>query len=228
MVPVAIISAVAWLLLLTNAVSGSLHAHHMHHGSLRMVVEHNLSADIAAGWFLMVLAMMLPTLSAAIHHVRSRSFARRRLRAALLMLIGYFSVWMLASVPLMFAAMLWRSQIHNEWLPPLAGVVLLLIWQSSPLKAYCRNRMHSHGEIPAFGLGAELGAVRLGLTHGGWCVGSCWTLMLLPMQFAQGHILVMGVTTLWMWAEQLERPERPVWRLRIPSRAMRATLRLAH
>jgi predicted metal-binding membrane protein len=220
--PIWVASGLAWLAIVLDPGGATLHDHHMHHGSLRMVVDHNASAGVAIGWLLMLVAMMLPLVTPAIRHVRDRSFARRRHRATAQFLAGYLLVWMLAGAVLMFAALVVRSSVRSEWAPVVVGVAAVLMWQLCPLKQICVNRMHAQPPLAAFGIAADLDAVRFGVVHGAWCVGSCWLLMLLPMLFASGHLAVMVLVTLWMWAEQLEPPIAPRWRLRVPARAMRA------
>ena len=51
----------------------------------------------------------------------------------------------------------------------------------SPIKQRCLNRCHADPEISAFGVAADIDALRFGTMHGIWCAGSCWALMLCPM-----------------------------------------------
>ena len=62
-------------------------------------------ARLASGWALMLAAMMLPVVAAPLRHVRDRSFARRRSRATLLFILGYFAVWMAAGLVLQLVAL---------------------------------------------------------------------------------------------------------------------------
>ena len=105
---------------------------------------------------------------------------------------------------------------------PVGGVVLIAsVWQVSPIKQRCLNRCHAHTELAAFGAAADLDALRFGLAHGVWCVGSCWALMLLPLVVSGGHIAVMAGVSLWLAAERLERPMPPRWEWRGPNKAAR-------
>ena len=108
---------------------------------------------------------------------------------------------------------------------PLVLLVLsLFLYEVSPFKQRCLNRGHAHPELAAFGRAADVDALRFGWSHGAWCVGSCWALMLLPLLFARGHLPAMAMVTLWIVAERLERPQPPRWRLRGPSKAIRIIL----
>jgi predicted metal-binding membrane protein len=169
----------------------------------------------------MLAAMMLPLLNAPVRHVRARSFAQRRARAITLFVIGYAMIWMAAGVVLLTVSVV----IH---LIPLESPLLMasialvaLVWQCSPVKQRCLNYGHTHPALAAFGAAADIDALRFGLTHGVWCVGSCWALMLLPLLVSHGHLAVMAAVALWLAAERLNKPLTPRWHLRAPSKAAR-------
>jgi predicted metal-binding membrane protein len=138
----------------------------------------------------------------------------------LLFSAGYAALWMAAGVPLVAA-----SQAVHASASPLAAAGLaalgVLLWQVSPLKQVCLNRLHGHPALAAFGFRADVDALRYGLVHGFWCVGSCSGSMLLPMLFPGAHLPLMLLVSLWMWGEPLERPAPPSWRWRAPLKALR-------
>lgn len=219
-VPVLCGSAVAWILLLAAPGGAGLHAH-CSPASLDLLLAHNPPAALALGWVLMLVAMMGPSLIAPVRHVRDRSFARRRARAVALFVAGYVSIWLAAGAVLLALALAGRL-VAPESLVPVALVALVaLVWQASPAKQICLNRCHAHAELPAFAPAADVAALRFGLTHGIWCAGSCWALMLLPLLVSRGHLAVMAAVTLWLLAERLERPAPPGWRWRGPGKAVR-------
>ena len=162
------------------------------------------------GWALMLAAMMLPVLIAPVRHIHDRSFTHRRARAISLFLAAYGAVWMACGIVLIGI---------RELIPPAAlamAILPIVVWECSPAKQRCLNRGHAHPELPAFGHAADLGALRFGWTHALWCVGSCWALMFLPMLVSRGHFAVMAAVSVWLFAERLERPMPPRWRVRIP------------
>jgi predicted metal-binding membrane protein len=57
-----------------------------------------------------------------------------------------------------------------------------------------------------------------------WCVGCCWTLMLLPLLAGRWQPAVMLLVALWIWAESIDTPAGPAWRVRLPARAARLVL----
>jgi len=222
--PILLASAISWSVIVMNPAGATTHDHHLHHGSSAMVLEHGSLCDLASGWLLMLVAMMLPLLASPIGHVRDRSFARRRVRATALFVASYLAVWAAAGVALSLAALAISRSVHGEWIPPCLGIAAALAWQLSPSKQVSANHLHAHPQLPAFGVAADLGVIRFGVTHGWWCLGSCWSLMLLPMLCGSGHLVVMAVVSLWVWGEQLDLPRAPSWCLRTPARAARLVL----
>ena len=222
--PVLFVSAAAWTLLVVEPGALGIHAHHaaaMTDASLGMLLEHNPPASLAFGWALMLAAMMAPLLIAPVRHVRDRSFSRRRARSIGLFVAGYGAIWMAAGIVLMSLALAARLAAPASPVPLALAVLVATIWQFSPLKQRCLNRGHAHTELAAFGRAADIGALRFGLTHGVWCAGSCWALMLLPLLVTQWHIAAMAAVTLWLSAERMDRPAIPRWGLRVPLKAAR-------
>jgi predicted metal-binding membrane protein len=186
-----------------------------------MLLAMNPPSSLAAGWAVMLLAMMSPTLIAPISHVVERSFKSRRARSVILFVIGYAAIWMTAGIVIL-AVQLGLSLIAPQSYLPAAVVGLIaFVWQCSPIKQRCLNRGHNHRELAAFGMAADRDAFSFGITHGLWCVGSCWALMLFPMLLAQGHLAAMAAVTFLMISERLEQPEPLGWRLRLRGKLMR-------
>ncbi len=165
----------------------------------------------ALSWAIMLVAMMAPTLIPVIYKIRQASFVSRRSRSTAFFLFGYISVWMLVGgILATLASALIRWASYDWTLVFMASIV----WQASPIKQKCLNRCHSHRSLPAFGFAADYGAVGLGLEHGAWCVGSCWSTMLLPMLLPDFHVLAMAAVSMLMFCERLDPPQAPSWRLR--------------
>jgi len=186
-----------------------------------MLLEMNPISSLMAGWAMMLVAMMSPTLIAPLRHILDRSFKRRRPRSITLFMAGYGAIWMAAGAGLIAVMLIVNMLAPQSYLAAVVVGIIALVWQCSPLKQRCLNRCHNHGELAAFGMSADLGALGFGITHGVWCAGSCWLLMLLPMLLAQGHSAAMAVVTFVITSERLDRPRPLNWRLRVPSRLMR-------
>lgn len=224
---ILLVSAITWMMLLGNPGSIMSLAHcpvtdsGASMGSFRMLLAMNPISSLTAGWALMLVAMMSPTLMAPIHHIRERSFKRRRARSVTLFLIGYAVIWMAAGGVLLVAMLMLSLLAPQLYLPAVIVGSIAFVWQCSPIKQRCLNRGHNHSELAAFGRAADLDALRFGITHGVWCVGSCWALMLFPLLLQQGHFAAMAVVTFVMTSERLEPPRPLSWRLRFPGKLMR-------
>jgi predicted metal-binding membrane protein len=197
--------------------------------SFDLALVFNAPARLAWGWTLMLAAMMLPLVVAPLRHVRDRSFARRRARAMLLFVLGYFAVWMVAGVVLQVAALvaLWTVPLALMWLAPALAVAML--WQVSPAKQWCLNRCHRRPQLAAFAPAADRDALHFGLTNGASCLGSCWALMSVMLLAGDGQFPAMIAITLLLFSERLESPAPLAWQWRGGAKAMRivaARLRL--
>ncbi|WP_321916930.1 DUF2182 domain-containing protein [Burkholderia cepacia] len=153
----------------------------------------------AAGWTLMILAMMLPT-TLSLFDAFARVVASRPDQTRLLALvgIGYVATWSgfgliahglhglvlagVARVP----ALAWRG-----WLIGAAVFALAGAFQFSGLKTHCLDRCRTpfsfvisrwRGRTPM------RHAFALGVSHGLFCVGCCWALMLLMFVVGAGSL----------------------------------------
>ncbi len=158
-------------------------------------------------WWVMMVAMMIPSAAPTIllylrvhrHHQRDAASAP----PTLLFLCGYLLAWLLFSIAAtLLHWLLERSGLLHSMLMwsssrALTGALLLLagVWQLTPLKHTCLIQCRS----PAAWLahrwrpGAS-GALRMGFHHGLFCVGCCWSLMLLL--FAGGVMNLMWIAGL--------------------------------
>ena len=154
-------------------------------------------------WVAMMAAMMLP--SAAPMVVAHSAVERRRRElgrdsrrgGASAFVGGYLLVWTAFGVVAYVIFELLRSLdvealAWNRDGPYVAAAVIAVaaIYQLSPLKDACLAKCRSP---LAFVVGSwragRLGAIRMGIEHGAWCVGCCWGLM--ATLFAVG---VMSIT----------------------------------
>src|ERR1700693_86133 len=224
---VLLISAFAWMLLVVEPGSVRMFAHcpatssgMSSPASFQMLLAMNPPAYLAAGWMLMLVAMMSPTLIQPVCHIRLRSFAGRRTRSIALFAVGYAAIWIVLGG--MLQVMVLAVKLLQQSYLATAGVVLVAsVWQCSPIKQRCLNRCHAHTELAAFGAAADFAALRFGMTHGVWCTGTCWALMLFPMLTPGGHVVAMVIMAVLIFSERLEQPGRPSWRWRGLGKAAR-------
>jgi predicted metal-binding membrane protein len=180
-----------------------------------------LPAKLAMGWTLMIAATMPPLVLQPLRHVRDRSFARRRAYAMVSFGVGYATVWLAAGAVLQLLALACRLAMPGAAAIPAGGILIVGLWQISPLKQRCLNGCHRRPSLAAFGVRAECDVFAFGVTHGMWCVAACWALMLLPLLSVHGHLPVMIAVGLFLLGERFERPAPPAWRLRGPRKAVR-------
>ena len=168
----------------------SIWGHHLLHGAIPPSGSRlAFAAAFVAGWTIMTIAMMLPTTSPLIllFHGMTRSRQNSGWLATLLV-IGYLLVW------LVFGALIYvlNRTVHSiasdlAWFashPAVfpAGILLAAgLYQFSSLKYACLDECRSplafilsrwHGKRQS------LDAFRIGAEHGIYCVGCCWSLML--------------------------------------------------
>ncbi|MEY9699477.1 putative metal-binding membrane protein [Bradyrhizobium diazoefficiens] len=180
----------------------------------------NSPSQLAAGWALMITAMMSPLLIEPLRHVRKSSFAKRRGQAMLLFAAGYMAVWMAAGLALQPAALAARWAEPSPLACFICAAAIALLWQASPAKRWCLSRCHRQPHLAAFGAAAYRDVFGYGLVNGAACVGACWALMVLPLLLVQAHLVAMVAVTLFILAERLESPAALAWCWRGLSRAL--------
>jgi predicted metal-binding membrane protein len=152
-----------------------------------------------AGWMLMTVAMMLPTslpLVALFSSFVRKSAHRGRLVA--LLVVGYLSVWTVFGLAVHLGDRLVHESVDrsawleaNAWGIGAATVLFAGLYQFAPLKYRCLERCRSP---LSFIMGhwqggrGERQAFRLGVHHGLFCLGCCWSLMLLMFAVGVGNL----------------------------------------
>ena len=142
-------------------------------------------------WVVMMAAMMFPSIvPMVLMFARIQEGKRERgtavpASATGLFVAGYLVVWAAAGVAAYALFRIGRATVGDVFAwdsagPYLAGAVIVAaaVYQLTPLKdvclRYCRSPFtffmsHSHP--------GRAGALRMGIEHGGFCVGCCWMLM---------------------------------------------------
>ncbi len=146
-------------------------------------------ALLFAMWWTMMMAMMLPSATPAIFIFTSlnRKLGSGGVLPLLAFIGGYLTIWSLfcvAVVALQATLGGWiqldmMMALESAWL---GGALLVAagVYQLSPLKGACLSKCQS----PLFFFARRwrkgaLGAWRMGLSHGLYCLGCCWVLMAL-------------------------------------------------
>ncbi len=149
-------------------------------------------------WIVMMAAMMLPSIAPTVA-LYSRMTRNRSAILPLTFVGGYLVTWAVAGMAAVAvgSAAFAVAGTSLEWDHAgrvLAGLTLLVAagYQLSPLKDVCLGKCRSPlGVLLGSWRDGGLGALRMGMKNGAWCVGCCWALM--ASLFALG---VMSV--LWM------------------------------
>jgi predicted metal-binding membrane protein len=142
-------------------------------------------------WILMMVAMMLPSAAATVVaystvQMRKRDLGRAAQRGATAAFVGgYLVAWTAFGIvayalfeflrSLDVDALAWR---RNGPYAAAAVIAIAAVYQLTRLKDVCLAKCRSP---LAFVVGSwgdgQLGALRMGIEHGAWCVGCCWALM---------------------------------------------------
>jgi predicted metal-binding membrane protein len=142
-------------------------------------------------WVVMMAAMMFPSIAPmVVMYARMQEGKRERGDAAQagatsVFVAGYLVSWTLAGLAGYGLFELGRTAFGDTFSwdgagPYLAGgvIVAAAIYQLTPLKDAClRKCRHPLMFILQSWRPGRLGALRMGIEHGGWCVGCCWALM---------------------------------------------------
>jgi predicted metal-binding membrane protein len=168
-----------------------------------------------AMWAAMMAGMMLPTITPLLllyaRAMRTRTDVANASARIYAMAAGYVVVWAAFSVG---ATILQRVLGEASWLTVMMepassriAAVLLFIagaYQLTPLKAACLRGCRS----PITALTTRwregaIGAFRMGVSHGMYCLGCCWALMLLLFAGGVMNLAVILVLTAWVVIEKL-------------------------
>ncbi|MFJ4347546.1 DUF2182 domain-containing protein [Pseudomonas sp. NPDC089401] len=182
-------------------------------GSWPAVLQAELAVNplqrILAAWFLMLLAMMPPLLAMPLMHVWRSSLPARQVRAAAAFVLGYTAAWMLAGPVLWAISVLLQVTVGDAALP--LTLLFALLWSASPWHRAALNRSHRARRIGLFGWAADRDCLGFGLSHGGWCIASCWAWMSVPLVSGAWHLPMMLMAGLIMLVERLAPMAPPRW-----------------
>lgn len=183
-----------------------------------------LLSFFVAGWTLMLVAMMLPTsmpLVMMFHRLTLRRSDSSRLMV--LLVSGYLGVWILFGGLAHLGDLLIHTAVKqstwleaNEWIIGAGTIMLAGIYQFTPLKYECLDKCRSPlSFITGHWTGSHerSQAFRLGVHHGIFCVGCCWSLMLLMFVVGVGNLgwmlalgTVMAVEKNMPWGKKISAP----------------------
>jgi predicted metal-binding membrane protein len=166
-------------------------------------------------WVTMMAAMMLPSALPMVllfdHMSHERTTRWNRLGSTWLFVGSYLTIWTLYGLAA-FGVYRAIAGLHLRFLawdhsgPYVAGAVIALagVYELTPLKSVCLRHCRSplHFVLGGWKNG-RLSAVRMGATHGSYCLGCCWGLMLLLFALGVMSLFWMAVVAALIFAQKL-------------------------
>ena len=177
-----------------------------------------------AGWTLMIFAMMLPTTLPLMGLFRTITSDRSNHLALIgLLVAGYLGIWMAFGALVHVADLVVHEAAEqtwwlgsNDWVIGAGTLMLAGAYQFTPLKYHCLEKCRTPFSFIAgrWSGGNELvQSFRIGLDHGIFCLGCCWSLMLLMFGVGAGSVgwmlvlgSVMAVEKNMPWGRTLSAP----------------------
>jgi predicted metal-binding membrane protein len=165
-------------------------------------------------WVTMMVAMMFPTAAPMIltfHKVQAGKRERGDAFVSTWMFVAaYILVWALAGVAayagaLAAEAVAVRAALSSTTAARIGGAVIILagIYQITPLKDLCLSKCRTPITfIMTSWRDGAVGALRMGLLHGTYCLGCCWLLFVILFPLGIMNIAAMAVITLIVFAEK--------------------------
>lgn len=165
-------------------------------------------------WVVMMIAMMIPAVIPMTAVFRRLERSGNPDLDAFIFAWGYLAGWSAYAA----VAALFQWWLHaNGWLHGMmlnagatltAGILIAAgVYQLTPLKEACLARCRSPmGFFLAHFRPGRLGAFRMGLHHGLFCIGCCWVLMLLMFVGGAMSVVTMALLCMFILAERLLPP----------------------
>jgi predicted metal-binding membrane protein len=174
-------------------------------------------AAFVVSWAVMMAAMMLPAVAPLLllyRTVAGKSMPGNRAFISTWMLVGgYLLVWTAVGVGVYVLSRLsgevagqFGMTEQQRWGPVVLGAILVAagVYQFTPLKYACLRQCQSpFGFLMGHWRGGKLGALRMGLVHGLYCLGCCWALFAVLVAAGIMSLAWMLLLTLVVFAEKV-------------------------
>ena len=188
---VAALAAGGWWYVVTRAAVN---------GSATMTMAAPPVGALVLMWSLMMVAMMLPSaVPAVLLYARIRQHNEgSAISATWIFLTGYLAIWFLFSVvaAVVQSLLIGPSMALDSQAAQGAVLIAAGLYQLSPVKSACVSQCRSPAQfLSRYWRTGWVGALRLGLMHGAYCLGCCWVLMTLLFVGGVMNLLwVIGLT----------------------------------
>jgi predicted metal-binding membrane protein len=214
-----VLSALAWALVAwralsmsapssTNAMDGAMPAP----AGLTMGMSATLFLAI---WIAMMVAMMFPSAAPMVLMFNAIAVGKRQRGQAYtptwIFVAGYLLVWTLAGVAAYLAALgldalAAQSMFLMDNASRIGGALLVLagIYQLTPLKNVCLSACRTPTQfLMTSWRDGPGGAVRMGFSHGAYCLGCCWLLFAILFPLGMMNIAALALLTALIFAEKV-------------------------
>ena len=165
-------------------------------------------------WGVMMIAMMLPALAPMVEIFQT--MAQRRQEQSLpftpvwVFVAGYFVLWTLTggvgyAADIAIQSLPAQFPLLGEYGLVIGGVTLIGagIYQLTPLKYLCLSQCRSPmGFLLSSWRDGHWGAFRMGVDHGLYCLGCCWSLMAVLFVVGSMNLVWMGILSLVIFVEK--------------------------
>lgn len=174
-------------------------------------------ATFVAAWAVMMAAMMFPAATPMLLLFR-RVYSQRRAQGGAFVptwvfAAGYLFTWTVVGA-LAWAFVRLGSELagrlsateRGTWGPLALGAVLVLagLYQLTPLKRVCLDHCRTPlGFVMTHWRDGRLGALRMGIVHGAYCLGCCWALFAVLVAAGVMSLAWMLLLTLVVFAEKV-------------------------
>jgi predicted metal-binding membrane protein len=165
-------------------------------------------------WVAMMAAMMFPTAAPMIltyHKVQAgKGRGGEAFVTTWIFVAAYLLVWSISGVAayagaLFAEALAQRIAVSPPTAARVGGAMLIAagLYQLTPLKNFCLAKCRTPiGFIMTSWRDGTMGALRMGLEHGLFCLGCCWLLFLILFPLGVMNIGAMAAVTLLIFAEK--------------------------
>jgi predicted metal-binding membrane protein len=172
------------------------------------------AALFIAIWAVMMVAMMFPAAAPMILMFGAVYAGKRRQEQPYvptwIFVSAYLLVWVLSGVVAYFLApgvekLAGQSMWLMENASRIAGVILVIagLYQLSPLKNVCLSKCRTPLQFLLTSWhDGYVGAFRMGIEHGAFCLGCCWLLFVILFPLGIMNIAVMALVAALIFAEK--------------------------
>jgi predicted metal-binding membrane protein len=210
------LAAVGWGLVIWQAGNDSSMSMSMRgEGEMGLDLTMGMAAPLfLATWVAMMVAMMFPAAAPMIllfdRVERGKREAGRSYVPTVYFVGAYLAIWTVFGVfAFALAGGVERLAVNADWITGewarIGGVLLIAagLYQLTPLKNVCLSKCQSPMSfLMTSWREGKVGAVQMGLLHGGYCVGCCWLLFVILLPLGVMNVAAMIVIALLVFGEK--------------------------